>query len=125
MPARFEIDKQKRLVRSVAWGEVTFADFLHHQKTLSAHPDFNPRFDQLVNLADVMSIDMTGDQTRSLTLSRVLSNTSRSAIVAPAPSVFGMARMYETYYSMLDNPANLRVFRDESSALEWLERDSP
>lgn len=124
MPARFEIDKQKRLVRSVAWGEVTIDDLRNHQRSLLAHPDFNPDFDQLYNLEGVTSAELTGDQIRSLALLGVFSSSSRRAIVAPAPSVFGMARMFETYYSMIDNPASVEVFRDESSALQWLQREA-
>lgn len=123
MPARFEIDKEKRLVRSEVWGEVTFADIRNHQDALLAHPEFNPEFDQLYDATGVTSTEVTAGQVQSMALKTVFSSTSRRAFVAPEPSIYGMIRIYETHYSMLDSPANLRVFRDKSSALQWLQRE--
>ena len=121
MPAKFEIDKPGRLVRSSAWGKLTLADLRDHREALLGHPDFNPDYDQLIDFSEVTFVELTGAQIHSATLDTVFSSKSRRALIAPAPTVFGLARMYETYYSMLDNPANLRVFRDKSSALKWLE----
>ena len=124
MPAKFEIDKLNRIVRSEAWGELTPADLRDHRERLLAHPDFNPDFDQIIDFSDVTSVELTGGQIHSSTLDTLFSSKSRRAFVAPTPTVFGLARMYETYYSMLENAASVRIFHDKSSALQWLERDN-
>lgn len=36
---------------------------------------------------------------------------------------FGLARMFEVYHSMMHNPAEIRVFHDRESALQWLEKE--
>jgi len=44
----------------------------------------------------------------------------RMAIIAPADLSFGVARVYESFASENDN---VQVFRDEKTAMEWLEEE--
>lgn len=49
----------------------------------------------------------------------VLQNTIRSAIFAPSPLTFGLARIFQ---SINNNPnIEIRLFKIRDSALEWLE----
>lgn len=47
----------------------------------------------------------------------------RTAILAPADISFGVSRMYEAIGERPD--LDLRVFREEEAALDWLRSDSP
>lgn len=46
--------------------------------------------------------------------------SSRRAVIATNPDVFGMGRMMDVYHSMATGRQNLRVFYDRASALQWL-----
>ncbi len=121
MPVQFEIDQRKRLVISTASGEVTFNDVRKHQDALLAHPDFNPEFDQVFHFTDTASLKVSSSaEVREIATRQVFAETSRRALVAPTDFIFGISRMYETYYSMLKNPAQTRVFDNLKTALEWL-----
>ncbi|HEX2854014.1 MAG TPA: hypothetical protein VHO24_12310 [Opitutaceae bacterium] len=52
-----------------------------------------------------------------------LKNRVKSAIVAPQPLQFGFARMYQTLNENRD--IVIELFRDEASALQWLEASVP
>jgi len=122
MPVQFEIDKSKRLVMSTASYEVTFNDMKKHRDALLAHPDFNPEFDGVFHFTDTASLKMSSAEIREIAARTGFSKTSRRAIVAPTDMLFGMSRMYETYYSMLEHPAQIHVFDNLEAALQWLGR---
>lgn len=122
MPVRREIDKSRRLITQIAEGNVTFSEIQENRKSMLKDPDFDPSFDMLWDGRMATSVNLSGAQVRVLAESRLLHNTSRVAFVTPESTVFGVARMFETYYSMIDNPARTCVFRDLAQALEWLQQ---
>lgn len=122
MPVQFEIDKSKRLVMSTASYELTLNDVRKHQDALLAHPDFNHEFDQIGIFTDTVSLDMSAAEVREAATRQLFASTSRRAFVASTSHTFGMARMFETYYSMLEHPAQTHVFHNLEAALEWLGR---
>jgi hypothetical protein len=59
MPAYFKIDKERRLVMSVAADVFTIDDALAHQEKLLKDPDFDPSFSQLWDLTQITKWEIT------------------------------------------------------------------
>ena len=119
MPARYEIDKERRLVITTATGVLVVADALAHQENLRKDPQFDPTFSQLMDLTQVMEYKIGLDDMLSLTQRRIFAPESRRAIVVPDDLSYGLARMFE----MLRENAGefgIRIFRNRAEALDWV-----
>jgi hypothetical protein len=107
------------LILSTAEGRVTFDDVRDHQERLLADPDFDPSFDQLLDMTAATKFEISADEARTLARRRMLSPESRRAFVATAPHIFGLGRMMEIYREGMEY-AEVRVFYSMDEALEWL-----
>jgi hypothetical protein len=123
MPATFEIDKKQRLVRTYAWGEITFDDITQYQQALRTHPDFDATFDQFGELTDVVSVRISADEIRRLANQKLFSPISRRALVASTQFAYGMVRMFQAYDQLSTSPSNIKVFENASEAVTWLQTD--
>ena len=124
MPFNYVVRKEHRLVISTGSGLVTWKEIKARQDQTQIDPDFNPEYNQIVDLRSVTDFDMSTEQTRLLARRRIFSPNSKRAFIATSPSVFGMGRMWETYTEFSENPSQIRVFYDVASALRWLGVDS-
>ena len=120
MPFDYVVYKKHRLVVSTASGLVTWDEIKARQDQTKTDPEFDPEFNQIVDLRSATRIELSGDQIRFLAGRRIFSSRSRRAFVAPDPSVFGVGRMWESYTEFSQNPTEIRLFRDLPSALKWL-----
>jgi hypothetical protein len=120
MSVRYVIDKERRLVITSGSDRVTFAEAKAHQDQLLSDPDFNPEFDQLIDMTAVTDLDVSVDEIRMLVTREVFSQTSRRAWVAADPMIFGVGRMMAAYYKMWHESSEVWVFYDVRPALEWL-----
>jgi len=120
MPCRYVIDKERRLVISTGWDQVTFEEMKAHQDQLALDPEFNSEFNQLVDGTAVTTLDLSIDDIRTLTTRSLFSPTSRRAFVATQPAIYGMGRMLGAYAEMSKIPQTATVFYDLPSALQWL-----
>jgi hypothetical protein len=102
---------------------VTWQEIKARQDQTQTDPDFNPEFNQIVDLRAVTSFDMTSEHARVLARRMIFSSTSKRAFIAAEPAVFGVGRMWEIFTELSDNPSQIRVFYDHSSALNWLGLD--
>lgn len=119
MPAYFKIDKERRLVMSVAAGVLTTAETLAHQEKLLKDPDFDPSFSQLWDLTQITKWEINAADMRSLAQRTLFSTHSRRACVASSDVAFGYARMFE----MLRENAGetgIHIFRNLDDALDWV-----
>lgn len=121
MPARYRIDRQRRLVISSAWGALSVTDIELHRKKLLSDPDFDPVFSQLLDFTKVTGALMTGEDVRLLAVANIFSFTSRRALlVRPDDSdLFGLARKFKIIREGRGEGAT-RVFRDRDAALRWV-----
>jgi len=124
MPARYVIFKEQRLVINVGWGHLTFDDFRGQQQALTSDPDFDPSFDQLVDVSETTSLDLNIEEAKTIARRGIFLPTSRRAVVATDPAIFGMGRMMDVYHSMATHREQVRVFYDRKSALQWLGLDT-
>jgi hypothetical protein len=120
MPFSYIVYQEHRLVISSGSGCVTWNEIKERQDQTKADPNFDPAFNQLVDLRAVTSFDMTSEQARMLARRIIFSLTSKRAFIAADPAIFGVARMWEAFTELSDNPSQVRVFYDLPSALKWL-----
>lgn len=120
MPARYVILKDRRLVISIGWGQLTFADFRAQQDAFPSDPEFDPTFDQLVDVSEVDHLQLTTAQAKTVAARGIFRSASRRAVIAKDPSIFGTARMMDAYHSITTGREMVRVFYDRESALSWL-----
>jgi len=120
MPASYVIHKEQRLVIITLSGCVTLDDIQTLIEQGTKDPDFDPRFNELVDLRTVTEFALSGDQARTFARWRVYDAESRRAFVACAPHIFGFGRMWQAYAELSGNPTAIRVFYDLPPALKWL-----
>jgi hypothetical protein len=120
MPCQYVIDKARRLVVTTGWDLVTFAQAKGLQESLMSDPEFDSSFDQLIDGSAVTSMEMSPDEIRMIASRRFFSPSSRRAVVATRPAVFGIARMMQAIHESGKADAEVSVFYDRQSALEWL-----
>jgi len=120
MPFRYVVHKDLRLVVSTGLDRVSWNEIKACQDQTKTDPNFNPGFDQIVDLRETTSFDMTGEQAGVLARRMIFSFSSKRAFVASSPAVFGMGRMWEAFTEFSDNPSQIQVFYDLSLALQWL-----
>jgi hypothetical protein len=124
MPFSYAVYIEHRLVISTGLGLVTWEEIKTRQDQTKTDPDFNPEFNQIVDLRAVTGLDMTGDHVRLLARRKIFSAASKRAFVAISPAIFGVGRMWEILTEMSDNPSQIRLFYDLPSALKWLNLES-
>ncbi|MGA2859733.1 MAG: hypothetical protein ABSE40_22925 [Candidatus Sulfotelmatobacter sp.] len=120
MPLRYAIDKQRRLVHTTAWDRLTFAETQAYEHQLWNDPDFDPEFNQLVDLTALTGSSMSVEEIKQIARRSGFSAMSRRAFVAPATAVFGMSRLFALYNEMSKTPTQIHIFHDLPSALKWL-----
>ena len=121
MPAGYQIDKSLGVIFTTGQGVLTGQDILTHRQRLRDDPNFDPSYNQLIDLRDVIEIDISGAEMAGVAGRSIYSERSRRAIVAGKDTNFGAARMYELYGEA--NPGHLVVFRDMAEARRWLGLD--
>jgi hypothetical protein len=124
MPFSYVIYREHHLVVSTGSDRVTWEEIKDRQDQTKTDADFNPEFNQIVDLRAVTGFDMTSDQARMLARRMIFSSTSRRAFVAANPAIFGVGRMWEVFSELSQNPSQIRVFYDLLSALKWLSLES-
>ena len=119
MPAVYRIDTSIPMIFSRAHGEITEADVLDHARRLSADADFQPGYNQLVDLLDITKIILSvADMHVIARRTAIFNEQSRRAIIARKDAVYGMARMYQMLRD--EGPEEIMVFRDMPDARRWL-----
>jgi hypothetical protein len=100
MPCRYIVDKERKLVISIGWDRLTFADMRGQQEEFAKDPEFNPAFNQLVDVTAVTVLDVTIEEAKRIARRGMFLPTSRRAVIASS------------------------VFHDRESALKWLGLDN-
>ncbi len=95
-------------------------DLTDHGERLRADPDFKPHFRQLWDLTEITKSELSYAELTGMAKISVFAPTSRRAILAPVDVVFGMARMFQMLKES-EGETGIRVFRQRSEALRWLE----
>lgn len=120
MPAEYQIDRSKGLVLSRAWGRIGKQDMIDHGNRLLADPAFQPDLRQLWDLTEITESSLDFADLTSMSQVNVFAPASRRAVLAPADVAFGMARSFQMLRET-KGESGIRVFRERSEALRWLE----
>ncbi|MDR3458355.1 MAG: hypothetical protein P4N60_12970 [Verrucomicrobiae bacterium] len=118
------IQMRDGLVESFFHGDIGTDDF---QEMAEFYRDVEARLevtpDRIADLSGANFMSLDADILRRFAAGRArmpLKNRVKSAIIAPQPEQFGLARMFQTYN---ENPLiETKLFRDGVSAYEWLGR---
>lgn len=121
MPLDYVIDRERRLVISIAHGRLTFADAEQHQAELGDEPSFESSFDQIVDCTRVTEFALSPNEVRMLAARSVFSHGSRRVGIAPDDLQFAMMRMFETYREIFGGGEITQVVRTREEALAWYE----
>ncbi len=121
MPISYQIDKSLGLVFTTAQGALTRQDMLTYFQGLREDPDFNPSYDNLTDLRDLIEHPMSTGDIETISHYHVFNQESRGAIVAEKDVSFGIVRMYEMLREA--EPDQIMVFRDMAEARRWLGLD--
>ena len=118
LPAEYQIDVERRLVTSRAWGALTDDDVREHYQALRADPLFDPTYRQLVDMTGITEDRVDTATKRRESQNQIFVPGVRRAWVASQDYTFGMARMYAV--AAENQGQNIGVFRARSDAEEWL-----
>ena len=119
-PYNYQIDIERRLVITTAWGAVTGAEALEHQRRLLNDPAFERDFFHFLDFADVTEIHVDRATVAQLARIEVFSSQSRRAFFAPSLLAFGMSRMFIAFREGSGGQEQMKVFGDRKEALQWL-----
>jgi hypothetical protein len=121
VPFDYIIDRERRLVISVAYGRLTFEEVEQHQHDLLADPEFERTFDQIGDFTRVTDFALTPEQVRIAASRCVFSAGSRRVGIAPDDLPYAMMRMFETYREMFGGGEITQVVRTREEAMAWYE----
>lgn len=119
MPATGEIDHDKRIVRSRAWGTLVDADLQGTQQALRDDPRFEATYSQIYDFSEVEDLQITGKGVRGLAQSSPFARDARRAVVVGSDHGYGMARMFALLSDR--DSRTFRIFRDVAAATAWIE----
>jgi hypothetical protein len=120
MPFDSVIEADRHLIVTTGTGVITGEEGLACCLALKERSDFNPAFNQLLDLTQATRFDATASQLQRIAAQFLFSSTSRRAIVAKNPAIFGLARMFESYRSVSGVGEEVMVFSEMDKAVEWL-----
>jgi len=130
MPANHHIDHKTKLIITRWEGIARDFELINaikkYQEEIQNHPDYI-HYNEVLDLTKVSSNQVTVEGIRNI--AQIASETDHSesnrklALIVDSSLSFGLARMYETYRKYgKSGHKKIRVFRDEKSALEWVQQ---
>lgn len=133
MPAHHHIDNEAKLLITTWEGEAIDIDFINAIKRY--HKDFQNQleyrdYNEVVNLTGITDIKLTTEGLKQIGQIAATTDQKRDqgklAFIVNTNLAYGLVRVYMTYRNFgHDATKELRVFREESVALDWLKQSSP
>lgn len=121
MPIKFSIYPSRRLILTEARGQPEGAELFEYYAALRSHPDFHPKFNEIVDLTHAEAINVSNADLKKFSESTArytsLGAPVKVAIVAPGDLEFALSRMYEL---MQHSGNEIEVFRDRAAAEAWI-----
>jgi len=123
VPYTYTVEGPRRLVRIHIDTRLLPDEIPAMVQELSSDPRITPDFVELIDCSAMSAVeDLRPDRIRSRAAGP-LARVARRAFVAPQPAVYGMCRMFATYFEMANRPEPVGVFRTIREAEEWLGLD--
>ncbi len=123
MPLSSTTHASKHLIVTRAGVSLNLDNFLQHYGALPKQPEYDAHFDEIVDLTEVATVDLSAQEIQRFAQMPVGSDDEpvnvKIAVIAPGDLEFALARMYEMYAS--GNPTlTVSVFRDRRDAEAWI-----
>ena len=121
MPITYQIDTDKRTIRTKAAGYVTLQEVIDHFQILAQDPQCPDRLDVFLDLSEVDSLPETPQLSTVIdALKRIRAKVhfQACAILASRNALFGMMRMFEALAEKFFRVTS--TFRIASEAEAWL-----
>ena len=119
MPAHYKIHKERRFVLSTGSGCLSKEDVLGHMNGISADPDFDPEFSQLLDFTKVTEIGFGPNEVREFAERNIFAPRARRAFLVQNDLHFALARMFEIHRE-LRGETGIGVFRKMEDAMDWI-----
>jgi hypothetical protein len=116
MPADFTINTDQKLVFSLGWDTLTFADIIDHRSRLAKDTRFCLDFRQIIDFTHVTSMKLSNTEIWSLAEERVFAPESRRALVTASSLQFGLSRVFHAY----SEAQHINIFHELKDAVEWV-----
>lgn len=116
---------EHQLVLSWNRGKTSINECMEYILKLHKDPDHSPDFDVITDVTELQQDYTPQEVWQMVHHSKTYKPGTRpkkNAIIAPSDRTYGTSRMYEQLTDGL-SPFETAVFRDWTSALEWLEKD--
>ena len=128
MPNGQKYELENDLLINRFWGHIVYEDFVKSSESLMENTFLSQETKELVDLIEVESFDMASDKMHDvvkLNMRFQLKHPDfKTAIVAPSPLAYGMARMYQNIIEVGFNiRASIEIFKSLEEAKAWLEVD--
>ena len=120
MPLATSFYRDRRLIITRGWGQITLADMRAYQQELVQRPEFDPTWAHVFDARDAVQFDMSSEEVRRLAATSVLAPSARRAMVATDLATFGFFRMYGTLFELQVDGSAVGVFRTLDDAIEWV-----
>ena len=124
MPIEFSYDKERNLRQQIVTGSIVMDEFIAELRKIYASGDVPVRANVIWDLSQADVSQVSRDDVRQLATFVQSAWRSESefkaAIFVGSDLVFGMSRMYEQLLGLF-NQDNIRIFRSESEAWEWMQ----
>jgi hypothetical protein len=121
VPITYQIDADKRTIRTKAVGYVTLPEVIDHFRALEQDPQCPERADVFLDLSEVESLPETPQISTVIRELKRISAEVRfeaCAILASHNALFGMMRMFEAMAEQFFRVT--RIFRIATEAEAWL-----
>lgn len=121
MPITYRFVEKSNTFVVTCSGTVTDKEFIAHRKELEADQHLRPGYLLLVDLCHAAAINISVSTFRmdaKMVKSSPRHSNTRTAIVAPKKTIFGMARIYKVLNE--GGPQKVMVFRTMVEAEQWL-----
>jgi hypothetical protein len=115
---KYRIETNARMVFIEYSGVVVHTDLL---VGVEEYGRLGPTYSILIDLTGVTNFKIDSDHLRRVArLTSGAAARQRCAVIAPTPTAYGLARMYEVFCSSETGDTGVGVFRDAESARRWV-----
>ncbi len=118
MPYHYQLDVEREFVSARVTGELSLDVIREGNVLVRAEPEFDKVKFLLLDLREITTVTLTGEEMRTLVRETPFGKGTRRAVVASGDHIFGLIRMFHAYDESYQRDFN--VFRRVEDAIAWL-----
>jgi hypothetical protein len=122
MPVVLKVDRQRRVVYSTFYGNITDAELLDHGRAIASDPDFNSRFSEIVDFTGVTNAAVSESTLAAMAANpSIFSSSVLHIVVAPDDSMFALVTKFKDFAQ--SSRPHLFVVRTRAEAYRLLPKE--